>query len=136
MFDQAIAENAARSKAKSESSSRRGTRESKVAAVVEATPSKGPPPLSGAARGVYVLRRSHAHHPDEGLIRIHLPDIVVSVLREANSELPVAFKSFINSKSDVTLCIVDTSVPVSSYASFVDALTTRLNQAFPVANYL
>ena len=58
----------------------------------------------------------------------------VGVLREANSQLPVSFKSFVNSKDAVTLSIVDTSVPAASYAPFFEALTSRLNESFPVAD--
>ena len=134
MFDQAAAENAAKRKAKGKGSPRFGTTASKVAAVVEASSPKGPPPLSGASRRFYAPRRSHAPHPDEALIRIRLPDIAASVLREANSRLPLSFKSFVNSKGAVTLSIVDTSVPAASYAPFFEALTSHLNQSFPVAD--
>ena len=105
-------------------------------AVVEASSPKGPPPLSGASRRFYAPRRSHAPHPDEALIPIRLSDIAASLLKEANSQLPVSFKSFVNSKGAVTLSIVDTSVPAASYALFFEALTSHLNQSFPVANNL
>ena len=133
-FDQAAAENAAKHKAKGKGSPRSGTTVSKVAAVVEASSPKGPPPLSGASRRFYAPRRSHAPHPDGALIRIRLPGIAASVLREVNSQLPVSFKSFVNSKGAVTLSIVDTSVPAAFYPPFFEALTSRLNQSFPVAN--
>ena len=113
-LNQAAAEHAAKPKAKGKGSPRSGTTASKVAAVVEASSPKGPPPLSGPSRRFYAPRRSHAPHPDEALIHIRLPDIAASVLKEANSQLPVSFKSFLNSKGAVTLSIIDTSVPAAS----------------------
>ena len=133
-FNQAVAENFAKRKAKSKGSPPSGTTASKVKAVIEASSPKGPPSPSGASRTFYAPCRSHASHPDEALICIRLPDIAVSVLKEANSQLPVSFKSFVNTKGAVTLSIVDTSVPAASYAPFFEALTSRLNQSFPVAN--
>ena len=133
-FDQAAAENATRCKAKGKGSPCSGTTASKVAAVVETSSPKGPPPLSCASRRFYPPRRSHAPHPDEALIRIRLPDIAASVLKEANSQLPVSFLFFVNSKGTVTLPSVDTSIPAASYPPFFEALTSRLNQSFPVAD--
>ena len=101
---------------------------------MEASSQKGPPHLSAAARSFYAPRRSDAPHPDEARIVIPLPDIAASVLKEANSQLPISFKSFVNSKGAVTLSIVDTSVPATFYALFFEALTSRLNQSFPVAD--
>ena len=101
---------------------------------MEASSPKGPPPLSGASRRFYAPRRSHAPHPDEALIGIRLPDIAASVFKDANSQLPVSFKSFVNGKGAVTLSIVNISVPAASYAPFFEALTSRLNQSFPVAD--
>ena len=74
-FDQAVAENTTKHKAKGKGSPRSGTTASKVVAVVEASSPKGPPPLSGASRMFYAPCHSHAPHPDEALIRIRLPDI-------------------------------------------------------------
>ena len=133
-FDQAAAESAAKRKAKGKGSPRSGTTASKVADVVEASSPKGPPPLSGTSRRFYAPCRSHAPRPDEALIRIRLPDIAASVLKEANSQLPVSFKSFVNSQGTVTLSNVDTSVHASSYAPFFEALTSQLNQSFPVGD--
>ena len=133
-FDQAAAENAAKRKAKGKGSPRSGITASKVAAVMEASSPKGPPPLSAASRRFYAPRRSQAPLPDMSLIRIRLPDIAAPVPKEANSQLPVSFKSFVNSKGAVTHSIVDTSVPAASYPRFFEALTSRLNQSFPVAD--
>ena len=62
-FDQAIAEIATKRKAKGKGSPRSGTTGSKVAAVVEASPPKGPTPLSGASRRFYAPCRTHAPPP-------------------------------------------------------------------------
>ena len=55
-------------------------------------------------------------------------------MREENSGLPVCFKVFINDNGALSLTVIDTSVPATSYALFFDALTHKLNQSFPVGN--
>ena len=75
-----------------------------------------------------------APHPERDLIRICWPDLAVSVLREANSGLPVSFKVFVNDNGAVSLTVIDTSVPAASYSPFFDALTHKLNQSFPVSD--
>jgi len=54
------------------------------------------------------------------------------VLREANCSLPRSLKAIVNDRGSVTLIVVDTSVPAASYAPYFEALTTKLNQSFPV----
>ena len=75
-----------------------------------------------------------ASHPERDQIRIRWPDLAVSVLREANSGLPVSFQVFINDNGAVSLSVIDTTVQAASYAPFFDALTHKLNQSFPVGN--
>ena len=136
-FDQAVAANAAARRGKGNGKGNPpATTAAKVATVVEAASPKGPPPLTSAARRFYAPRNSPAPHPERDLIRIRWPDLAASVLREANSGLPVSFKVFINYNGAVSLTVIDTSVPAASYAPFFDALTHKLNQGFPVGNNL
>ena len=102
--------------------------------VVEAPSPKGPPPLTSAARRFYAPRNIPAPHTERDLIRIRWPDLAASVLREANSGLPVSFKVFVNDNGAVSLTVIDTSVPAASYSPFFDALTHKLNQSFPVGD--
>ena len=132
-FDQAVAANAAARRGKGKGKkSPPATSASKVASVVEAASPKGPPPLTTAARRFYAPRNIPAPHPERDLIRICWPDLAASVLREANSGLPVSFKVFVNDNGAVSLSVIDTSVPAASYSPFFDALTHKLNQSFPV----
>ena len=110
------------------------TTASKVASVVEADSPKGPPPLTSAAMRFYAPRNIPAPHPERDLIRIRWHDLAASVLREANSGLPISFKVFVNDNGAVSLTVIDTSVPAPSYSPFFDALTHKLNQSFPVGD--
>jgi len=103
-----------------------------VAAAKEASPPKAPPLLASAARRFFAPRSSPAPHPDAAYIMAHLPDLAASVLREANCYLPRSLKAIVNDRGSVTLIVVDTSVPAASYALYFEALTTKLNQSFPV----
>ena len=58
--------------------------------------------------------------------------MVAAVLRAANCSLPCSFKALVNDKGSVTLVVTDTSVPASSYTLYFEALTTKLNQSFPI----
>src|SRR5437879_7408667 len=60
--------------------------------------------------------------------------MVAAVLRAANCSLPRSFKALVNDKGSVTLVVTDTSVPASSYAPYFEALTTKLNQSFPIGD--
>jgi len=134
-LDQAAADNAARHKGKAKPKTQSsGTSAVKVADAVEAASPKGPPPLPSVSRRFYALRTVQAPHPDEALIRIRWPDLAASVLREANSDLPVAFKTFVNDKGAVSLVFTDTAVPAASYAPFFEALSLKVNQSFPVGD--
>ena len=134
-LDQAVATNAPARQGKSKGKgSPPATTASKVATVVEAASRKGPPPLTSAAGRFYAHRNSAAPHPEHDLIRIRWRDLGASVLREANSGLPVSFKVFINDHGAVSLTVIDTSVPAAAYTPFFDALTHKLNQSFPVGN--
>src|SRR5205807_925722 len=73
-------------------------------------------------------------HPEDFAIRARWPDLVAAVLREANCSLPRSFHAFVNDKGSVTLLVADTAVPASSYAPYFDALTSKLNQSFPVGD--
>ena len=94
----------------------------------------GPLPLTSAARRFYAHRNTPAPHPERDLIRIRWPDMAASVLREANCGLHVSFKVFVNDNGAVSLTVIDTAVPAASYAPFLDALTLKLNQSFPVGD--
>ena len=134
-FDQAVAANAAARRGKGKGKkSPPATTASKVASVIEAASPKGPPPLTSPARRFYAPRNIPAPHPERDLIRIRWPDLAASVLREANSGLPVSFKVFVNDNGAVSLTVIDTSVPAASYSPFFDALTQKLNQSFPVGD--
>ena len=102
--------------------------------VVEAASPKGPPPRTSAARRFYAPRNIPAPHPERDLICIRWRNLAASVLREANSGLPVSFKVFVNDNGPVSLTVIDTSVPAASYSPFFDALTHKLNQSFPVSD--
>ena len=103
-----------------------------VAAAKEASPPRAPPPLASAARRFFAPRSSPAPHPDAADIKAHLPDLAASVLREANCSLPRSLKAIVNDRGSVTLIVVDISVPPPSYAPYFEALTTKLNQSFPI----
>jgi len=134
-LDQATADNAARRKGKAKPKTQSsGTSGVKVADAVEAASPKGPPPLPSASRRFYAPRTVQAPYPDEALIRIRWPDLAASVLREANSDLPLAFKTFVNDKGAVSLVSTDTAVPAACYAPFFEALSLKLNESFPVGN--
>ena len=123
-FHQAIAANAAPRRGQGKGNkSLPATTASKVATVVEATLPKGPPPLTRTARRFYAPRNTPAPHPKRDLIRICWPALAASVLREANSGLPLIFKVYINDNGAVSLTVIDTSVPAASYFPFFDALT-------------
>ena len=128
-FDHAVQDNAARAKSKGKGKGKKpsGSTAAKVASVVEASSPKRPPPLTSAVRRFYAPLMTPAPHPQESLIRVRLPGIVATVLRESNFPLPCAFKAFINSKGAVSLVGVDTSVPAESYAPFFTAFTSKLN---------
>ena len=134
-FDQAVAGNAAARRGKGKGKKTpHTTNASKVASVVEAASPKGPPPLSSAAMRFYAPRNIPAPHPERDLIRIRWPDLAASILREANSGLPVSFKVFVNDNGAVSLTVIDTSVPAASYSPFFYALTHKLNQSFLVGD--
>ena len=134
-FDQAVAANPAARRGKGKGKGTPpATTAAKVATVVEAASPKGPPPLASAIRRFYAPRNSPAPHPECNLIRTRWPDLAASVLREANSGLPLSFKGFINDNGAVAVTVIDTSIPAASYAPFFDALTHKLNQSFPVGN--
>jgi len=91
-----------------------------------------PSPLASAARRFFAPRASPASHPDAADIKAHVPDLAASVLREANCSLPRSLKTIVNNRGSVTLIVVDTSVTAASYAPYFEALTTKLNQSFPI----
>ena len=98
-LDEAAADNATRRRGKARPKAQSsGTSAVKVVNVVEAATPKGPPPLPSASRIFYALRTVQGPHPDEALIRIRLPDLAPLVLRAANSNLHVAFQTFVNDK--------------------------------------
>jgi len=95
---------------------------------------RGPPPLACAARRFIAPHLSPAPHPDAADITAHLPDLAASALREANCSLPLgrSLKAIVNDRGSVTLIVLHTSVPPASYTPYFEALTTKLNQSFPI----
>jgi len=111
------------------------TSATKVAAAAKgASPLRALPPLASAARRFFAPRSSPAPHPDAPDIKGHLPDLAASVLREANCSLPRSLKAIVNDRGSVTLILVDPAVPAASYTPYFEALTTKLNQSFPVGS--
>jgi len=124
---------AARQNKKGKKNSPASTSATKVAeAVKKASPPKAPTPLASAARRSFAPRSSRELHPDAADIKAHVPDLAAAVLREANCSLPRSRKAVTNDRGSVTLIVVDSSVPAASYAPYFEALTTKLNQSFPV----
>ena len=105
-----------------------------AAAANEASPLRAPPPLASAARRFFAPRSSPAPHYDAADIKAHLPYLAASVLHEQNCSLPHFLKGIVNDRGSITLIVVDTSVPAASYAPYFEALTTKLNQLFPVGS--
>ena len=105
-----------------------------MASVLGAASPKGPPPLISAARRFYAPRNIPAHHPERDLRPIGWPDLAASVLREANSGLPVSFTVFVNDNGAIFLTVIDSSVPAAFYSTFFDAVSQKLNQFFPVGD--
>ena len=132
-FDEAARENLAARKNKGKKRSSDNTSVTKVAeAVKKASSPKATTPLASAARRFFAPCSSPGPHPDAADIKAHLPDWAPAVLREANCSLPRSLKAIINDRGSVTLIVVDTSVPPASYAPYFEAITTKLNQSFPV----
>ena len=75
-----------------------------------------------------------APYPERNLIRILWHNLAASVLREANSGLPISFTVFVNHNGSVSLTVIDTCVPAAYYSPFFDDLTPKLNQSFPVGD--
>ena len=62
---------------------------------------------------------------------VTLPDIMATVLKEANCDLPLAFTASINRNGAVTLT-TNPYTPSSLYSPFFDAMTKKLNQSFSI----
>ena len=88
---------------------------------------KTPPSLLYASRRFYAIRNSPAPHPLAADIKRTFPDIVASTLSESNCLLPKGFFAKINDRGAVSLTVTDPHTPASSYSSYFDALTRRLN---------
>jgi len=95
---------------------------------------KSPPPLPQAVRRFFASRTTFEPHPEALKIAARFPDIAASVLREANSSLPVSIPCTVNDKGLVSLLGTDLHTPASAYTPYFAPLTTRLNKAFPVGN--
>jgi len=95
---------------------------------------KSPPPLAQAVCRFFASRSLFEPHPEALKIAAHFPDIAASVLREANSCLPLSFTCIVNDKGSVSLLGTDLHTPASAYTPYFAPLTTRLNKAFPVGN--
>ena len=132
-FDQAARENMATKKNRGKKNPTANTWATKVAeANKKASPPKAPAPIASAARRFFAPRSAPGPHPAAADLKAQLPDLAGSVLREANCSLPRSLKAIVNDRGSVTLIVVDTSVPAASYALYFEALTTKLNQSFPV----
>ena len=60
---------------------------------------------------------------------------MATVLKEANRSLPLSLTASVNGNGAVTLT-ANPYIPSSAYSPFSDAMTTKLNQSFPVGNNL
>jgi len=58
---------------------------------------------------------------------------MATVLEEANCSLPLSLTASVNRKSAVTLR-ANPYTPSSAYSPFLDAMTKKLNQRFPVGD--
>ena len=94
------------------------------------------PPLPQAVCMFFASRTTLAPHPEATNIAAHFPDIAASVLRDANSSLPLSFSSTVNDRDSVSLLGGDRHPSASAYTPYFAPLTTRLNKAFLVGNSL
>jgi len=103
-----------------------------VDANLKASPLKALPPYDSATRRFFAPHSSPAPHPDAADIKAHLVDLAASMLCEAHCSLPRSLKAIINDRGSVTVIVTDASVPAASYALYFVALTTKLNQSYPI----
>ena len=88
--------------------------------------------LPGVKHRFFASRSVPAPHPKEKDISATFPDIVASLLRSNNCDLPLGFTVKVNSRGALTVVVSDVETPAAAYAPFFDAITSRLNQSFPV----
>jgi len=92
---------------------------------------KGPPPLPAAQRRFFAPRTSPTLPNDSFIMTATLPDIMATVLKEANCSVPLSLTASVNRNGAVTLT-ANPYTPSSAYLPFFDAMTKKLNQSFPV----
>jgi len=96
---------------------------------------KGPPPLPAAQRRFFAPRSSPTLLNNSFIMTATLHDIMAAMLKEANCLLPLSLTASVHYNRAVTLT-ANPYTPSSAYSPFLDAMTKKLNQSFPVENTL
>jgi len=112
---------------------KKDARAAKVTASSNSSVPEGPPWLPAAQRRFFAPRPTPTLPNDSFVMTATLPDIMAAVLKEANCSLPLSFTASVNRNGAVTLT-ANPYTPSSSYSPFFDAMTTKLNQSFPVGD--
>jgi len=113
-----------------------GTKSATVAQVAASSKSsvpKGPPPFPAAQHRFFAPRTSPTLPNDSFIMTATLPDIMAADLKEANCSLPLSLTASVNRNGAITLT-ANPYIPSSSYSPFVDKMTKKLNQGFPVGD--
>ena len=85
-------------------------------------------------RHFFVLCSTPAPHPKQNDISATLPDIIAALLKDNNSDLPCGFTVKVDSRGAVMVIVSDTETPAAAYSPFFDAITSKLNQSYPVGS--
>jgi len=104
-----------------------------VAASSKSSVPKGPPPLPAAQCCFFAPRTSPTLPNDAFIMTATLPDIMATVLKEANCSLPLSLPASVNCNGAVTLT-ANPYIPCSAYCPAFHARTKKLNSSFPVGD--
>ena len=104
-----------------------------VAASSKSSVPRGPPPLPAAERHFFAPCTSPTPPNDSFIITATLPDIMATLLKEANCSLHLSLTASVNRNGAVTLT-ANPYTPSSAYSPLFDAMTKKLNQSFPVGD--
>ncbi|KAG0122263.1 hypothetical protein HOY82DRAFT_544412, partial [Tuber indicum] len=105
-----------------------------VAASARDTAPKKPAPLPLADRRFFAPRSEPLPHQEAARIAATAPDVVASVFREANCPHPLTFTATVNARGALTLLARDLHTPATAYAPYYEALTAKINQAYPIGD--
>ena len=83
--------------------------------------------LPSTVHQFFTSRSSLLPYPHDFAICTRWVDMVAALLRESNCSLSRPFRALVNDKGSVTLVVVDTSVPTSSYTPYFETLIMKLN---------